>query len=199
MITKNNVNDYIGRKFKRIKGAGTGHIYTLIKYDDEADFFNCECKMNNGKIHNAIIMRKSLNRPYFQEVLSIKSSFNVYDRIKFKNSEEKGIIVKIKTNQKGSIYTVEFDNSFYNYEVDYNLSQLEHNFEKINPPLNPNNLGEINDGLNVEYVSLVDNQKECDLISFPRYNQNNKTNCECGIDSVGGGLHSSWCPKHEVN
>jgi hypothetical protein len=22
--------------------------------------------------------------------------------------------------------------------------------------------------------------------------------CECGVESVGGGLHSSWCPKYEV-
>lgn len=21
-------------------------------------------------------------------------------------------------------------------------------------------------------------------------------NCECGVDSVGGGRHSTWCPKH---
>lgn len=44
----------------------------------------------------------------------------------------------------------------------------------------------------LEFIRITDEMMQSDRI-IP----NHSTKCECGVDAIGGGKHSSWCPKHD--
>jgi hypothetical protein len=125
-----------------------------------------------------------------------------------------GDIVKLKHNPNGRTVTgiidVVIPGPPDKYRVKYDDTNLvppamEHTSDELEIWDIWNEIGDIDDSDDISEIDdmfgmfgqLPVGDMNEHLEDALREHTENKTKCECGIESIGGALHSSWCPKAE--